>query len=250
MKSTKRVFTLLLAALMMCVLLAGYAFAAEEDALWLVMEEPSDEVSAVVQTNAVVVSGVVTVTFDTEKLTYVGCDFVGEDQAYADYVAMHSVNDTEAASGTIRIAWVAPEAYSLENREHSLFRICFQAVPEYSGEVSEKDFAITGDINNQAGLAVPVGEMPTEPETEPSEPGTEPTEPSETTAPTETTVPTEPSETTAPGESTDTSTSTEEGGSTPPTGDNTNLVLLGTMLVISGAFLVSIGMWNYKRRGA
>ena len=70
MKRMKRALTLLLAVMLACVLMAGYAMAAEEEALWLVVEETSGEVSAQVQTNGAVADGVIRVTFDPAKLTY------------------------------------------------------------------------------------------------------------------------------------------------------------------------------------
>ena len=94
MKRMKRALTLLLAVMLACVLMAGYAMAAEEEAVWLVAEETAGVVSGKVETNAAVTNGVIRVTFDPAKLTYTGCDFAGE---YEAYVAMNAVNDTKAA---------------------------------------------------------------------------------------------------------------------------------------------------------
>ena len=106
MKRMKRALTLLLAVILACVLMAGYAMAAEEEAVWLVAEETAGVVSGKVETKAAVTYGVIRVTFDPAKLTYTGCDFAGE---YEAYVAMNAVNDTKAAEGELQIAWVAPE---------------------------------------------------------------------------------------------------------------------------------------------
>lgn len=101
MKRMKRALTLLLAVMLACVLMAGYAMAAEEEAVWLVVEETTGGVSGKVETNATVTNGVIRVTFDPAKLTYTGCDFAG---GYEAYVAMNAVNDTKAAEGELQIA--------------------------------------------------------------------------------------------------------------------------------------------------
>src|SRR5699024_8056386 len=169
-----------------CVLMAGYAMAAEEEALWLVVEETSGEVSAQVQTNGAVADGVIRVTFDPAKLTYTGCDFAGQ---YEAYVAMNAVNDTKAAEGEIQIAWVAPEAVNLEGGIAALFQVNFTKAPGYDEPVAASDVQVAGTANDSAGTAVPVGEEPTDP--------TQPTDPSEPTDPTQPTNPSEPTETTS-----------------------------------------------------
>lgn len=247
MKRMRKALTMLFAVALVCVLLAGYASAAEEEALWLVVEETSDEVSAQVQTNGVVTDGVIQVTFDPAKLTYTGCDFAG---GYQTYVAMNAVNDTEAAQGEVQIAWVAPEAFTLEDGTAALFQVNFEKAPGYDGPVAASDIQVTGTANDPAGAAVSVGEAPTQP-TEPSEPTqpTETTEPSETTEPTGTTQPTgtsEPTETTGSGE---TANPTNPNGP-DQTGESAAPVLAGTVLLISGTFLVGMVVYSRMRRGA
>lgn len=239
MKRMKRALTLLLAVMLACVLMAGYAMAAEEEAVWLVAEETAGVVSGKVETNAAVTNGVIRVTFDPAKLTYTGCDFAGE---YEAYVAMNAVNDTKAAEGELQIAWVAPENDSLADATAVLFQVNFTKAPGNEEAVTASDVQVTGEANKADGTVVPVGEAPTEP-TDPSEP----TNPSEPTDPTETTSPSE-----QPTEEPTTGTSKPATDPNGPdqTGDTANPVLAGMVLLISGLFLMGTVAYSRMRRGA
>ena len=239
MKRMKRALTLLLAVMLACVLMAGYAMAAEEEAVWLVAEETAGVVSGKVETNAAVTNGVIRVTFDPAKLTYTGCDFAGE---YEAYVAMNAVNDTKAAEGELQIAWVAPENDSLADATAVLFQVNFTKAPGNEEAVTASDVQVTGDANKADGTVVPVGEAPTEP-TDPSEP----TNPSEPTDPTETTSPSE-QPTEEP--TTETSKPATDPNGPDQTGDTANPVLAGMVLLISGLFLMGTVAYSRMRRGA
>lgn len=239
MKRMKRALTLLLAVMLACVLMAGYAMAAEEEAVWLVAEETAGVVSGKVETNASVTNGVIRVTFDPAKLTYTGCDFAGE---YEAYVAMNAVNDTKAAEGELQIAWVAPENYSLADVTAVLFQVNFTKAPGNEEAVTASDVQVTGEANKADGTVVPVGEAPTEP-TDPSEP----TNPSEPTDPTETTSPSE-QPTEEP--TTETSKPATDPNGPDQTGDTANPVLAGMVLLISGLFLMGTVAYSRMRRGA
>lgn len=239
MKRMKRALTLLLAVMLACVLMAGYAMAAEEEAVWLVAEETAGVVSGKVETNAAVTNGVIRVTFDPAKLTYTGCDFAGE---YEAYVAMNAVNDTKAAEGELQIAWVAPENDSLADATAVLFQVNFTKAPGNEEAVTASDVQVTGEANKADGTVVPVGEAPTEP-TDPSEP----TNPSEPTDPTETTSPSE-QPTEEP--TTETSKPATDPNGPDQTGDTANPVLAGTVLLISGLFLMGTVAYSRMRRGA
>lgn len=239
MKRMKRALTLLLAVMLACVLMAGYAMAAEEEAVWLVAEETAGVVSGKVETNAAVTNGVIRVTFDPAKLTYTGCDFAGE---YEAYVAMNAVNDTKAAEGELQIAWVAPENYSLADVTAVLFQVNFTKAPGNEEAVTASDVQVTGEANKADGTAVPVGEAPTEP-TDPSEP----TNPSEPTDPTETT---NPSEQPTEEPTTETSKPATDPNGPDQTGDTANPVLAGMVLLISGLFLMGTVAYSRMRRGA
>ena len=239
MKRMKRALTLLLAVMLTCVLMAGYAMAAEEEAVWLVAEETAGVVSGKVETNAAVTNGVIRVTFDPAKLTYTGCDFAGE---YEAYVAMNAVNDTKAAEGELQIAWVAPENDSLADVTAVLFQVNFTKAPGNEEAVTASDVQVTGEANKADGTVVPVGEAPTEP-TDPSEP----TNPSEPTDPTETTSPSE-QPTEEP--TTETSKPATDPNGPDQTGDTANPVLAGMVLLISGLFLMGTVAYSRMRRGA
>ena len=239
MKRMKRALTLLLAVMLACVLMAGYAMAAEEEAVWLVAEETAGVVSGKVETNAAVTNGVIRVTFDPAKLTYTGCDFAGE---YEAYVAMNAVNDTKAAEGELQIAWVAPENDSLADATAVLFQVNFTKAPGNEEAVTASDVQVTGEANKADGTVVPVGEAPTEP-TDPSEP----TNPSEPTDPTETTSPSE-QPTEEP--TTETSKPATDPNGPDQTGETANPVLAGTVLLISGLFLMGTVAYSRMRRGA
>ena len=239
MKRMKRALTLLLAVMLACVLMAGYAMAAEEEAVWLVAEETAGVVSGKVETNAAVTNGVIRVTFDPAKLTYTGCDFAG---GYEAYVAMNAVNDTKAAEGELQIAWVAPEDYSLADAAAVLFQVNFTKAPGSDEAVTASDVQVTGEANKADGTVVPVGEAPTEP-TDPSEP----TNPSEPTDPTETTSPSE-QPTEEP--TTETSKPATDPNGPDQTGETANPVLAAAVLLISGTFLVGMVGYSRMRRGA
>ena len=239
MKRMKRALTLLLAVMLACVLMAGYAMAAEEEAVWLVAEETAGVVSGKVETNAAVTNGVIRVTFDPAKLTYTGCDFAGE---YEAYVAMNAVNDTKAAEGELQIAWVAPENDSQADATAVLFQVNFTKAPGNEEAVTASDVQVTGEANKADGTVVPVGEAPSEP-TDPSEP----TNPSEPTDPTETTSPSE-QPTEEP--TTETSKPATDPNGPDQTGDTANPVLAGMVLLISGLFLMGTVAYSRMRRGA
>lgn len=239
MKRMKRALTLLLAVMLACVLMAGYAMAAEEEAVWLVAEETAGVVSGKVETNAAVTNGVIRVTFDPAKLTYTGCDFAGE---YEAYVAMNAVNDTKAAEGELQIAWVAPENDSLADVTAVLFQVNFTKAPGNEEAVTASDVQVTGEANKADGTVVPVGEAPTEP-TDPSEP----TNPSEPTDPTETTSPSE-QPTEEP--TTETSKPATDPNGPDQTGDTANPVLAAVVLLISGLLLMGTVAYSRMRRGA
>ena len=140
MKRINKALSLMLTAALSCAVLAGQASAASGDALWADVDETSGEVAAVIETNAVVTDGVIDVTFDADKLTYVGCDFEGKNDQYTPYVAMYAVNDTQADQGVLKISWVAPDSYQ-----------------------AQEDLTVSGSAHDAQGEAVAVGQEPTEP---------------------------------------------------------------------------------------
>lgn len=228
MKRINKALSLMLTAALSCVVLTGNAFAADGDALWADLRETSGEVAAVIETNGVVTDGVIDVTFDADKLTYVGCDFEGENGAYTPYVAMYAVNDTQAEDGILKISWVAPDTYEASGDTTALFQVNFQGTG-----VSDKDVTVSGSASDTQDGSVAVGQQPTEPA-----PSTEPT--TQPSANPSTNPSANPS--TIPGDDT-------SGGNTQ-TGDHANLTLYVGLVAVCVVALAGAGIWNYKRRAA
>ena len=108
MKRLNKIVRLLALVLVMCMMMATVAYAAEAGEIWLSVTESANgkgTVAAIV-TDTTVTDGLVKVTYDPETLTYKGV------MVSSEYVAMHSVNAEEA--GIVLISWVAPEAYEAE----------------------------------------------------------------------------------------------------------------------------------------
>lgn len=214
MKRIKCAISGMLVAALSCAVLAGQAFAASVDALWADVGETSGEVTAVIETNTVVTDGVIDVTFDAGKLTYTGCDFKGDQDQYAPYVAMYAVNDTQADQGVIKISWIASDSYPDNGGTAALFQVNFQGT-----DVAPEDLTVSGNVNDPQGQAVAVGQEPTQPT-----PSANPT---------------------------DTPDQGNGGANTqrPETGDTANLSLYVALVVLCVVILVIFGTWAYKRRG-
>lgn len=179
MKRIKQVMSLLLAAPLVCAVLAGSALAANENALWAQLKQSSGAVAAVMETNAAVTDGAIQVTFDPNKLTYVSCDFEGAQEQYKPHVAMHAVNDSKAGDGVVRISWVASDANAVQGGTEALFQVNFKAKAD---AVAAGDLSISGTASTWDGKAVTVVKdsatqpQPTQPPVEPSAaPTTQPT---------------------------------------------------------------------------
>lgn len=222
---------LALAAALTCTAVSGYAWAAPG---WTPGEEGT--VSAVIQADTVVTDGTVQVTFDPQKLTYVGCDFVGDQNQYQPCVAMHAVNDGKAQQGQVTIAWVAPGEYDLEGSAQDLFQINFQAK---GGSVTADDLTVTGSANDPQGHAVEVALAPVTPD--PVTPGPVTPTPAPTAAPTDApeTQPTAVPE----------AKPTKEPVTPPETGDQAQLGLYLAMAAAAAGSLTLVGVFNQQRRG-
>lgn len=212
MKRINKALSLMLTAALSCAVLAGQASAASGDALWADVDETSGEVAAVIETNAVVTDGVIDLTFDADKLTYVGCDFEGKNDQYTPYVAMYAVNDTQADQGVLKISWVAPDSYQAQEDLTALFQVNFQGT-----DVAADDLTVSGSAHDAQGEAVAVGQEPTEP-----------------------TPSANPTNTPEGGDNTE----------RPETGDTANLTLYVALVAVCVAVLAGFGIWNMKRRAA
>lgn len=226
MRRTSKTMGLALAAALTCTAVSGYAWAAPG---WTPGEEGT--VSAVIQADTVVTDGTVQVTFDPQKLTYVGCDFVGDQNQYQPCVAMHAVNDGKAQQGQVTIAWVAPGEYDLEGSAQDLFQINFQAKGE---TVTADDLTVSGSANDPQGHAVEVALAPVTPG--PVTPTPAPT-PAPTDAPE--TQPTAVPE----------AKPTQEPVTPPETGDQAQLGLYLALAAAAAGSLTLAGVFNQQRRG-
>lgn len=218
MRRTSKTMGLALAAALTCTAVSGHAWAAPG---WTPGEEGT--VSAVLQADAVVTDGTVQVTFDPQKLTYVGCDFVGDQNQYQPCVAMHAVNDGKAQQGQVTIAWVAPGEYDLEGDAQDLFQINFQAK---GGSVTAEDLTVSGSANDPQGHAVEVALAPVT---------------SDPVAPT-------PAPTAAPSTA-PTAQPTKEPVAPPETGDQAQLGLFLALAAASAGALTLAGAFHKQRRG-
>lgn len=212
---------LALAAALTCTAVSGYAWAAPG---WTPGEEGT--VSAVIQADTVVTDGTVQVTFDPQKLTYVGCDFVGDQNQYQPCVAMHAVNDGKAQQGQVTIAWVAPGEYDLEGSAQDLFQINFQAK---DGSVTAEDLTVSGSANDPQGHAVEVALAPVTPTPAPTPAPTDAPEPQPTAVPE--------------------AKPTKEPVTPPETGDQAQLGLYLALAAAAAGSLTLAGVFNQQRRG-
>lgn len=145
MRIARKAVTLLTLAALLCGLLATAAFAAENGALWLTVEE-NEGTSALIITDAVVTDGVVKLTYDSEMLTYESTEIT------EGYVAMYAVNAEE--QGVVLISWVAPGAYALEDGAVCLIRVNF------SGREQESTITLTGSVHDQSGSELNFADAP------------------------------------------------------------------------------------------
>lgn len=212
---------LALAAALTCTAVSGYAWAAPG---WTPGEEGT--VSAVIQADTVVTDGTVQVTFDPQKLTYVGCDFVGDQNQYQPCVAMHAVNDGKAQQGQVTIAWVAPGEYDLEGSAQDLFQINFQAK---GGSVTADDLTVSGSANDPQGHAVEVALAPVTPTPAPTAAPTDAPETQPTAVPE--------------------AKPTKEPVTPPETGDQAQLGLYLALAATAAGSLTLAGVFNQQRRG-
>lgn len=149
MKGLNKIVRLLALALVMCMMLATVAFAAETGKVWISVTESANgkDTVALIVTDTTVTDGLVKVTYDPEVLTYKGV------MVSSEYVAMHSVNAEEP--GTVLIAWVAPEAYEVSGSALTLIEVNFEGVQE------ENTLEAAGVAQDAEGNEMPIGTVDT-----------------------------------------------------------------------------------------
>ena len=147
MKRVNKLLRLLAVVLVMTLMMATVAFAAETGKVWISTSESEEGTVAMILTDTTVTDGLVKVTYDPEVLTY------KEVKVNSQYVAMHSVNAEEA--GTVLIAWVAPEAYEADGSVLTLIEVIFEGVQE------ENTLEATGVAQDAEGNELPIGTVDT-----------------------------------------------------------------------------------------
>ena len=147
MKRVNKLLRLLAVVLVMTLMMATVAFAAETGKVWISTSESEEGTVAMILTDTTVTDGLVKVTYDPEVLTY------KEVKVNSQYVAMHSVNAGEA--GTVLIAWVAPEAYEADGSVLTLIEVIFEGVQE------ENTMEATGVEQDAEGNELPIGTVDT-----------------------------------------------------------------------------------------
>lgn len=124
MKPVNKFLRALALVIVMCMVMAPAALAAETGKVWLSVSQSENgkDTSALIVTDTTVTDGLVKVTYDPEVLTYKGVMISSE------YVAMHSVNAEGA--GVVLISWVAPEAYEHDGSAITLIEVQFEGASE------------------------------------------------------------------------------------------------------------------------
>lgn len=141
MKFVRKTTAVLLAAVL-GLLLCMAAFAAEDSAVWLKVDQGTDT-TVEITAAAAVTDGVLTVTYDSSVLTYQSITVSGS------YVANHAVNSQ--TPGVLLISWVAPGAYAADGA-HVLFTL------EFSGVEQANTVSLTGTVQNAEGNALALGQ--------------------------------------------------------------------------------------------
>ena len=149
MKAVNKLLRLLALVLIMSMMLATVAFAAETGKVWISVAESANgkDTVALILTDTTVTDGLVKVTYDPEALTYQGV------MVSSEYVAMHSVNAEEP--GTVLIAWVAPEAFEADGSVLTLIEVNFEGVQE------ENTLEAAGVAQDAEGNEIVIGSVDT-----------------------------------------------------------------------------------------
>lgn len=139
MKRVKNSVRVLALVVMVCMMLTMGVFAAENGKVWVTDASADGSTVAVVMTDSTVTDGVITLTYDASKLTYVGIE------CNELYVAMHAVNADEA--GVVKISWVAPGEYDIDEADW-LIQVNFSGT-------SRKDVTLEGTVTGAEIVTAP-----------------------------------------------------------------------------------------------
>jgi hypothetical protein len=287
MKTARRCVTALVMAAVLCMLLANAAFAAEAGSLWVTVEKQEGTVAQIV-TDAVVTDGLVKLTYDSAKLTFekvevaeqyvamfaVNSEKAGEvliswvapgtyemsgDTACLIRVYFTGIEETSSlaltgtaygkdgskltcgdAPNTAKLEKAVADAEALKKEDYTAesYAKLEKALADAkallaSGLASQKelDDAEAALRTAIAGLVKDTGTTETE-----------------STAPTESTGGNETEESKDPTTSTATK-PTESSGSNAPTGDDSHIILMSAMGLLSAAGIVFLSLQMNKKKG-
>ena len=153
MKRVTNTIRVLAMVMMVCMLLTTVVFAAPTGSVWLKVEESKAgrTTTAGIMAEVAVTDGLVTITYDSDALTYKGLTV---DRTK---VAMHAVNADEP--GTIKISWVAPLENKKgnngkgQNKKNPLIQV------EFTGTSDE--ITISGDFYTADGTVISLAALDT-----------------------------------------------------------------------------------------
>lgn len=153
MKRVTNTIRVLAMVMMVCMLLTTVVFAAPTGSAWLNVEESKADrtTTAAIMADVAVTDGLVTITYDSDALTYKGLTV---DRTK---VAMHAVNADEP--GTIKISWVAPLENKKgnngkgQNKKNPLIQV------EFTGTSDE--ITISGDFYTADGTVISLAALDT-----------------------------------------------------------------------------------------
>ncbi len=149
MKRFQKIVCILAVIVALCAVMTPVANAAENGNLWLSVA-PADngkDTAALILTDTTVTDGILEVTYDPAKLTY------KDVLVSSAYVAVHAVNAEQ--EGTLRISWVAPNAYEADSSAMTLIRINFEGTDGASLEA-------TGAAHDANGTELILGKLRTD----------------------------------------------------------------------------------------
>lgn len=135
MGNIRKLSILLALCLVLCALPVASANAAESGSLWLRHLPANDGVTIAVCADTAVASGVITVTYASELLTF------QELTVDSTYVLAHAINDQE--TGTIKISWIGTGA-NAAGEGYTLLRLRFEGPADQSS-------VLTGTAYDAAG---------------------------------------------------------------------------------------------------
>ncbi len=143
MRNIRRLSMVLALCLVLALLPVTSAHAADNGNLWLRQIPAVDGLSVYICADTVVASGVITITYDADVLSFV--ELVVSDT----FVLAHAVNDKKA--GTIKISWVGTGFVS-EEEGYSLM------VLEFVGAAEQKA-VLSGTVYDESGTTLAITEL-------------------------------------------------------------------------------------------